>query len=295
MLNKLKVFVLRLLYRFMSARSWQKEDLHLPHSVLHMTTDQGSLALRMYAGESGKDKPLIIFLHGGGWVIGDLDTHHPFCQSLCLKTGCTIVAVDYRLAPEHPCPAAHDDALAATRWIMERMDQLGPNNGTLILAGDSAGANLATCTCLTLDPAERKLLAGEIVIYPVTDHYTNPHQDYPSYRDKAKGYSLTSTMMRWFWDTYLGNATPNSMPPPMTTPIHARNLSDLPATLLVTAEHDPLRDEGKAYAEQLSAAGVLVQYSHYDNDEHGFAATAGASPAFKQLMNEISAWVDNLS
>ncbi|MFT6368337.1 MAG: acetyl esterase [Bacteroidia bacterium] len=295
MLNKLKVFVLRLLYRFISARSWQKEGLDLPHSVLHMTTDQGSLALRMYAGGGGANKPLIIFLHGGGWVIGDLDTHHPFCQSLCLKTGCTIVAVDYRLAPEHPCPAAHDDALAATRWIMERMDQLGPNNGTLILAGDSAGANLATCTCLTLDPAERKLLAGEIVIYPVTDHYSNTFQDYPSYRDKAKGYSLTSSMMRWFWDIYLGNATPNGEPPPMSTPIHARNLSDLPATLLITAENDPLRDEGKAYAEQLSAAGVRVQYSHYDNEEHGFAATAGVSPAFNQLMDEVSAWVNDLA
>lgn len=289
MFNRIKVSILRFFYRFISARVWKKEGLELPHSVLHAVTDESSLELRMYIGEGGADKPLMIFLHGGGWVIGDVETHNSLCQSLCLKTGCTVVSVDYRLAPEHPCPAAHNDALAATQWIVQRLGELGPNNGSFILVGDSAGANLATCTCLALGKSERELLVGEIVIYPVTDHYTNP---YPSYQEKAKGYALTSNLMRWFWDTYLGNT---NAPPPATTPIQASNLASLPATLLITAEHDPLRDEGKAYGEKLLAAGVVLQYSHYENAAHGFASSAGSSPDFHRLMDEIAVWVRGLA
>ena len=201
------------------------------------------------------------------------------------------MSVDYRLAPEHPCPAAHNDALTASQWIAQRLSELGPNNGSFILAGDSAGANLATCTALALSPRERELLAGEIIIYPVTDHYSNP---YPSYEEKAKGYALSSDLMRWFWDTYLGFKGSNGSVPVITTPIHSPNLASLPPTLLITAEHDPLRDEGRAYADKLRAQGVAVHDSHYKDAAHGFASSAGASPDFHQLMDEIGNWIARL-
>ena len=292
MINRLKVFLLRFFYRLLSALAARKDPLDLPHSVLQVATHDGSIAVRMYNGDAAANKPLIVFLHGGGWMIGDVGTHNALCQRLCQTTGSTVISVDYRLAPEHPFPAAHNDALAVTHWIAQHLSELGPNNGSFILAGDSAGANLATCTCLALDATARELLVGEIVIYPVTDHYSTP---YPSYEEKAKGYVLTSSMMRWFWDSYLGDASMSDQPPVTATPLHATNLAELPATLLITAEHDPLRDEGIAYAAKLRDAGVALQYAHYDNAEHGFAGYARPSAEFDQLMKEIEIWLQTVT
>lgn len=292
MFNKIKVIILRWIYRFLSARAWRgsasaRADTKL--SVLQLPSPDGPLALRMYASNNGSDKPLIVFFHGGGWVIGDLDTHQPFCQELCRRSGCTVVSVDYRLAPEHPFPAAHNDCQFSATWITRRLGELGPNNGTVVLAGDSAGANLATCSALEMGEAERAKLAGEIIIYPVTDHYKTP---YPSYTEKGKGYALSSNMMRWFLDTYIGNSSESFSP--VATPLHAINLSSLPATLLITAENDPLRDEGIAYGEKLKQANVAIKHHHFAQDQHGFACSEGITDSFEKLMFEVCDWLASL-
>ena len=186
----------------------------------------GPLHARMYRGNSSADKPLIVYFHGGGWVIGDLLSHHPFCQTLSQKSGCTVISVDYRLAPEHPFPAAPDDCLAATRWVADHIGDFGPSNGRLVLAGDSAGANLATCTCLELDPGTRALVAGEIVKYPVVDHYSSLH---PSYIERGSGQLLTSKVMRWFWDTYLAGLAADSVAARRAMPLHAHQSGRAPS------------------------------------------------------------------
>ncbi len=302
MFNKIKVIVLRRIYRFLSARAWRDSAstrANIKFSVLQLPSPDGQRELRVYASNNGGNKPLIVYFHGGGWVIGDLDTHQPFCQELCRRSGCTVVSVDYRLAPEHPFPAAHNDCLFSTNWIANQLSELGPNNGTLVLAGDSAGANLATCSALEMGDAERSKLAGEILIYPVTDHYQTP---YPSYTEKARGFALSSNMMRWFWDTYVANSSDllaNGTSAaeyfsPRATPLHAVNVSLLPATLLVTAGNDPLRDEGIAYGEKLKEADVTLKHHHYARDQHGFACSEGITNSFEKLMNEVCGWLDGL-
>ena len=141
MLQKLKVWVLRKYYRYVSARGWKGHIEDAPYSTLQIPTTTGFVAARMYASQAGADKPLIVYFHGGGWVIGDLETHHAYCQALSERSGCTVVAVEYRLAPEHPFPAAADDSLETTRWLADNLHQLGPCNGTLVIAGDSADAD----------------------------------------------------------------------------------------------------------------------------------------------------------
>jgi acetyl esterase len=292
MFNKIKVIVLRWVYRLVSDKAWKSSApgrSNTTSSVLQVPSPDGQLALRMYANNSGANKPLIVFFHGGGWIIGDLDTHQPFCQELCRRSGCTVVSVDYRLAPEYPYPAAHNDCLFASNWIIDKLGELGPNNGTAVLAGDSAGGNLAICSALEMGEAERVKLVGEIIIYPVTDHY---HAPYPSYTEKGKGYALSSSMMRWFWDTYVRHSKESFSP--RATPVHATNLASLPATLLVTAGNDPLRDEGVAYGEKLKEANVAVSHHHFDQDQHGFACTEGTTESFEKLMLQVCGWLESL-
>jgi acetyl esterase len=202
-----------------------------------------------------------------------------------------VIAVDYRLAPEHAFPAAAEDCLAATRWIGEHIADLAPSNGALVLAGDSAGANLATCTCLELDAATRAKVVGEIVKYPVVDHY---NASPPSYTERARGQALTSNFMVWFWDTYLGDCDADDPKAKRAMPLHAQNLASLPPTFLITAEYDPLRDEGIAYAEKLRDAGVVLQYRHFDTAAHGFACSEGPNENFNAYMDDLATWVKQL-
>ena len=292
MLQKLKVWGFRHYYRFISAHSWKGQVGPRNWSALEIPGEAGPIHARMYAGDGSGDKPLIIYLHGGGWIIGDLDTHTPFCHALSDTTGCTVISVDYRLAPEHPFPAAPRDCLAATAWIAEHIGDFGPSNHRLIVAGDSAGANLATCACLQIDPATRATVIGQLLIYPVVDHYTAGFQ---SYIDKARGQTLTADLMHWFWDTYLDDLGADDPKAVDTMPLRADNLSSLPDTLLVTAENDPLRDEGIAYAEKLREAGVALQYRHFDSAAHGFACSEGPNQDHTALMADIKQWLAQLS
>ena len=168
-LSRLKALVFRAYYRYINQQAWRDHDPGpgVRSSTLMLPTADGELRTRMYYGR--EDCPLIIYFHGGGWVIGDIDTHDPFCRALSEISGCTVMSVDYRLAPEHPFPAAHDDCLAATRWILDNLNALAPNNGLAVIAGDSAGGNLTACTIASL-PGEPRI-AGSIMIYPATEHY----------------------------------------------------------------------------------------------------------------------------
>ena len=245
----------------------------------------------MFSDHSRDDAPLIVYLHGGGWVIGDLDTHTPFCHTLHQRSGCNVIAIDYRLAPEHPFPAAVDDCLAATRWIADNVGDFGGSDHRLIVAGDSAGGNLSSVVSLEAEPELRAKIAGAVVLYPVTEHY-DPGT--PSYVERAKGQTLTSELMRWFWDTYLDGSQPAKADEARAFPARAENLAGMPPTFLVTAEFDPLRDEGVAFGEQLRAAGVALQYRHFDKAAHGFACSEGPNADFEAMMIDLQGWLDAL-
>jgi acetyl esterase len=196
---------------------------------------------------------LIVYFHGGGWVMGALDDFDALCRSLAVASGLDVLSIDYRLAPEHPFPAAYEDAVAASTWAGER---------PLVLAGDSAGGNLAAAVALTV-PA-----ALQVLIYPVLDHAF----DTDSYLRHGSGYLLGREDMIWFWNHYAPVAVRDD---PRASPLRAVDLSGAPPLLLVSAEYDPLLDEGRAYAARLEAAGVPVEVQHYDDVTHGFFRLVG--------------------
>jgi acetyl esterase len=212
--------------------------------------------------DPGPDAPgVVVYYHGGGWVIGSVDGWDPVCRALAVSSGCRLVSVDYRLAPEHRFPAAADDAYDAFCWVSSELAPRGP----VVLAGDSAGGNLAAVTALRARDASGPTAALQVLVYPVTDH----DFDRPSYH----GYDGTEFIvnrrdMLWFWDHYAPDPAARSNP--YASPLRAADLSGLPPAYLVTAEHDPLRDEGFAYAGRLSAARVPVEHRHYGSQIHGF-------------------------
>lgn len=291
MLQAIKVWLFRCYYSFISFWAWRRGSRKIAHRPLTISTGSTPLRARLYANEQGATKPLIVYFHGGGWVIGNLANYQPVCQELSNSTGHSVIAIEYRLAPEHPFPAAPDDCLAATRNLATRAGELAPCNGRLVIAGDSAGANLATCTCLDIDGGARESIVGELLIYPATDHYM---AGFGSYVEKASSQALTTGLMHWFWDTYLADLPAEAPAAQRAFPQRSGELSSLPPTFLVTAENDPLRDEGKAYAGQLQQAGVPVSLHHFDNADHGFACSEGPTADFRLLMAKITAWLEQL-
>jgi acetyl esterase/lipase len=238
-------------------------------AVRNLTADGpgGPIPLRVYrpAGlAAGTPLPVLVFYHGGGWVIGDLDTHDVQCRQITAEAGITVVAVDYRLAPEHKFPAAVDDAWAATRWVVANAGELGADGQRLAVAGDSAGGNLAAVVALMARDAGGPTIALQVLIYPVTD----VGSESKSYRDFAEGYMLTRDGMRWFTNHYL--KSPSEAQDWRVSPLRAASLAGLPPALVITAGFDPLRDEGAAYAGRLSEAGVRVDYINYGGMIHGF-------------------------
>ncbi|MCB1702264.1 MAG: alpha/beta hydrolase [Halioglobus sp.] len=291
LLQPVKVWLFRAFYRFSNARVGRTHASGGPTTNLQIPVPGTSIKARLYSNALGANKPLIVFFHGGGWVIGDLETHDPFCQALCAATGCSVIAVDYRLAPEHTFPAALDDCLAAIGWAADHVTELGANNSRLLLAGDSAGGNLATCACLEVDPACREKIVGQVLIYPATDHYS---AGFASYVEKATGQTLTTAIIRWFWDSYLGDLPAQAPAAQRAFPMRSTKTASLPPTLLVTAENDPLRDEGKAYAIKLQEQGVAVSYHHFANAEHGFACSEGPHADFHGFIQQLNAWLAGL-
>ena len=231
-------------------------------------TAVGTIPVRTYrpAGvDAATPLPTLVYFHGGGWVIGDLDTHDVLCRQLVGEAGLMVVAVDYRLAPEHKFPAAVDDAWAATRWVVANAGRLGVDTQRVAVGGDSAGGNLAAVVALMARDAGAPSIALQVLLYPVTDVGTETG----SYRAFADGYMLTRDGMRWFFDHYLASKDQES--DWRVSPLRAKSLAGLPPALIVTAGFDPLRDEGEAYARALRDAGVRVDYACYGGMVHGFA------------------------
>ena len=282
----------RAAFRFMTV------DMRSPESVVPVKetedvvipTPDGDLPARIYRPEVAEPAPTIVFIHGGGFVIGDIDTHDNQARSICAGTDSVVVSIDYRLAPEAPWPAAVDDSYAAVCWAADTIDTLGGDADRLAVAGDSAGGNLSAAValrCRDNGPG----LAGQLLIYPGID--MDPDAPYQSRIDNAEGYFLTADDMVWFRDHYLGTTT--DFADPMMSPIKASNLAGLAPAVVATAEFDPLRDEGNAYAEALRAAGVEVDSRCYDGMIHGFfdmgpfstaarAATDDAIARFRSIL-----------
>ena len=289
LLNKLKTLAFRWYYRRMNMLAW---EAHPPPNVqsgsIQLPLGEVTLSARMYHGLASR--PLIVYFHGGGWTIGDLDTHHPFCTRLAHATRATVISIDYRLAPEHPFPAAHDDAMAAAQWIIDHLNALPPNNGEVVLAGDSAGGNLTFATAARMPDEPR--LRGCIMIYPATQHY---HAELRSYVDHAKSGPLTTPIMRWFIDTYLNGLAPADPSMEIMFPDKRTSLKGFPRSLLITAEKDPLRDDGKRLAQRLKNAGVRVHHEHFDHEAHGFPCSEGPTEAHHQVMALAGNWIAEIS
>lgn len=223
----------------------------------------GEIPIRIYRPSDESGLPVLMWFHGGGWVLGNLDWAELNCRKFANEAKCVVVSVDYRLAPETPFPGAIEDCYAATTWVAESGQELNIDTTKIAVAGDSAGGNLAACVAYrsrNSGPA----LVFQLLIYPVVDADFNR----PSYIDNAEGYFLTQAYMQWFWDCYVPKMADRKNP--LVAPIHASDLSGLPAAHIITAEFDPLRDEGEAYGEALKAAGVKVEIHRYNGMIHGF-------------------------
>ena len=283
----LKTSVYRALYRLQNWRAWRAPSLRREPQG-HILLGERPIPAQLYRGSAAAERALLVYFHGGGWVIGDLQTHHAYCRALSVASGASLIAVDYRRAPEHCFPAAQDDCLAATRAIAARQEEFAPSSGGLILAGDSAGGHLALCTALAAEPALRARLQALVLTYPVLDHYS---ASYPSYKECATGQGLTLALMRWFWDSYLGDSDPRAETTRRAFPIRSAALGELPPTLLCTAERDPLRDEGMALVKALREAGVATDHAHYPDAEHGFACSMGPGADYRHWLQRCAGWV----
>ncbi len=247
------------------------------------SVDAGGVPVRIYRPiGAASSAGALVFFHGGGWVTGDLESHDPLCRGLTARSGCVVVSVGYRLAPEHRFPAAVDDAWTATRWVAANARELEIDPARIGVGGDSAGGNLAAVVALR--GRDNGLpLAFQLLVYPVTDH----RFDTASYSELAEGNGLTLRTMRWFWEQYL--ARPEDGESPDASPLRADDLAGLPPALVLTAGYDPLRDEGEAYAARLTAAGVSTKLVRYDGLIHGFFRMAGVIDAAAAALDETAA------
>lgn len=232
----------------------------------------GDIPVRIYTPAGSGSKPCLVYFHGGGWVIGDISTTDSVCRVMANQTGAVVVSVDYRLAPEHKFPAPLDDCEAAVRWVAANASAIGVDASRVAVGGDSAGGNLSAAVALKLRDTSGPKLCFQLLIYPVTDH----RLDSGSYKANGEGHLLTTDMMRWFWDHYV--SSPADSDNPYVSPLRAKDLSGLPPALVITAEYDPLRDEGEAYASAMQAAGVAVTTKRYDGLIHGFFPMLAAYP-----------------
>ena len=249
----------------------------------------GPVPARIYRPEEGADDrpplPMLAFFHGGGFVLGDLDTHDSQARRLCRDLHAVVVSVDYRLAPEHPFPAAVDDCLAATRWIAGNAAQLGGDPQRLAVGGDSAGGNLAAVVAQRCRDEGGPALSAQLLLYPVVDLADDVEGRYPSRIDNAEGYLLSQADMEWFGDAYLPDRS--LAKDPAASPLHGE-LSGLPPAVVVTAEFDPLRDEGDAYAVALRDAGVPVVHERFEGLIHGFFGMGPLSSACDAAITRTS-------
>jgi acetyl esterase/lipase len=250
---------------------------------LRIPGPDGEIPIRVYTPDTPAPRAGFLYFHGGGWVLCDLDTHDVPCAAIARRAGAVVVSVDYRLSPEHKFPAAVTDSYAATTWVTENAGKLGIDRNRICVGGDSAGGNLAAVVALKSRDANGPKIALQVMVYPVTDLSSF---DTASYREFADGYQLTKIEMEWFRDMYL--ADPEDARSPDASPFLARDLHGLPPALVITAECDPLRDEGEAYAKRLQDSGVPVKRTRYAGMIHPFFSFAGALPQAIEAYQEVA-------
>lgn len=255
--------------------------------VLERSIDgpEGAIRLRVYTPADSGPFPLMMFFHGSGFVLCSLDTHDGMCRNLAAGIGCVVVSVDYRLSPEHKFPRGPDDCLAATRWAAANAAGLGIDPARVMVAGDSAGGNMAAVTALRIRDEGGPRLCGQMLLYPVTDYHT---PGTPSYAENADGYGLTRDTMEWFWAHYL--TSPVEAENPYASPLRARDLTGLPPAYVTSAEYDPLRDEAERYGMRLRAAGVPTEITRFPGMNHGFLFWVGVVGGADSAMAEACAW-----
>ena len=253
-------------------------------------TVEGRIPVRIYRPDVDGPVPTVVFLHGGGFVIGDLDTHDDHARLISLLVEAVVVSVDYRLAPEHPFPAGLEDCLAATRWAAASIGELGGDADRLALAGDSAGGNLSAAVALVAQEEGAPRIAAQLLLYPGVD-FREDDGLHPSRVENGEGLFLTADDMRWFREQYLHDEAHAG--DPRASVLLAPDLTGLPPAVIGTAEYDPLRDEGEAYAAALEAAGVKVVLRRYDGLIHGFFGmgtwSEASAAAVKDICEELRA------
>jgi acetyl esterase len=244
--------------------------------------DAGGVPARLYRPNAHRGLPLLVYLHGGGWVIGDLESHDDLCRRLANLVGCLVLSINYRLAPEHPFPAPLEDAIVATRWAIGHAAELGADANRVAIGGDSAGGNLAAAVVHSgVGP-----LRFQLLVYPVTDGRCSTD----SYSENGSGYFLTADAMSWFYDHYLSGGV-GSRTDPRVSPLLAADtaFAGQPSAFVITAEYDPLRDEGEAYAARLRDAGVSVTAQRYNGVIHGFFSMSQMIDIGATALNDAAA------
>jgi len=243
----------------------------------------GPIPARLYRSAKNGTLPVLVFLHGGGWVVGNIDSHEAMCRHLANRAECAVLSVDYRMGPEHKFPAAVEDCFAATVWTAGNAAALGVDPGRLAVGGDSAGGNLAAVVSLLARDKRAPRISCQILIYPATDAAMR-HDSVARY---AEGYVLTRATMRWFYEQYL--RTPDDAADWRVSPLLAPDLSRLPPAYVLTAGYDPLCDEGDAYAARLAAAGVPVTHRRFPGQVHGFVTNGRVIRAAETALDEVAA------
>jgi acetyl esterase len=241
----------------------------------------GDIPVRLYRGSNDSTLPLLVYFHGGGWVIGDLDSHDAACRAYASGANCAVLSIDYRLAPEHRYPAAAEDCYAALVWAAAHGEALGADTTRIALSGDSAGGNMTIAVSLMARDRGGPRVLLQVPIYPVADHdFTTS-----SYQQCAEGYGMGAADMRWFWDHYVPDVSRRNEA--YASPLRAESLKGLPPALVITAEYDVLRDEGEAYARRLQQAGVPTTLRRYKGMIHGFVGQFAVMDQGRVAVNQI--------